>query len=108
VQNSTDDKSNSYWVSRNIYNPNSEEYVMMNLGSSKSFSSVEINWGGSDAAGNISILVWKNGRWTQVASQSGSPATGASFDTQQAQYVLVAMKNGYYRRWYAISEITIR
>jgi bacillolysin len=107
--NSTDGSDSTFWVSRNIYNSYAEEYVMMNLGGDKSFSSLNIDWGGSDAAGSIAVWVWDWSRgWTMVGSKNGAPATGVSFSTQQAQYVMVTMKNGWYRRWYAISEITIQ
>jgi len=108
-QNSTDGNSSSFWVSQNIYNPNAEEYVMMNLGSEKSFSSLNIDWGGSDAAGSIAVWVWDwNSGWTMAGYNNGAPATSVSFGTQQSQYVMLTMKNGWYRRWYAISEITIQ
>lgn len=108
AQNSTDANSASLWVSRNIYNTSAEEYVMMNLGSNKTFSSVNISWNGSDAAGSVAVWVWKNSRWTMVGSSNGSPASKINFAAQQGQYVMLTMKNGKYSRWYAISEIAIQ
>lgn len=108
VQNATDGNSGSYWVSRNIYNSYTTEYVMMDLGNTQTFNTLAVNWGGSDAAGNIAVWVWNNNRWNLAGSQNGAPATDVQFSSQQARYVLLTMKNGLPRRWYAISEITIQ
>ncbi|RDH82330.1 MAG: zinc metalloprotease [endosymbiont of Galathealinum brachiosum] len=105
--NATDGNTGSYWVSRNIYNPSSTEHILLNLGSNQSFSQIDINWGGSDAAGNLSVYVWRNNQWTYVGGNSGSPARSVNFASTQGQYIAITMKNGLYRRWYAIKELEI-
>jgi len=108
VARSTDGNASTQWVSRTIYNAYNAEYVQMNLGSSQSFSSMNIDWNGADSASSISAWVWNGSRWAMVGESSGSPATSINFSKQNAQYVMLKMRYGNRYRWYAIDEISVQ
>jgi hypothetical protein len=109
VKNATDGSASTAWVSRTITYTGTTEYVQMDMGSSKTFSSVNLSWAGSDSAKRVAVWVWKNSAWTLVLDKTGTTAiTSVSFAAQTAQHVMVTMKNGSSYRWYAINEITIQ
>ena len=109
VKNATDGQTTTPWVSRTIMNPYTTEYVQLNLGTNKTFTTANLSWAGSDSAKRIAVWVYKNNAWTLVADKTGTTAiTSITFAAQTAKDVMITMQNGTKNRWYAINEITLK
>lgn len=109
VSRATDGNLTTSWLSRTITNVAATEYVQLNLGALKNFTSVNMAWSGSDAAKHVGVWVLKNSTWTLIADVAGTTAiSNITFATQNAQYVMITMNSGSLTRWYAVKEITIK
>ncbi|WP_123039610.1 discoidin domain-containing protein [Cohnella candidum] len=111
-----DGELNTNWTTGNAMA--GTEFFQVDLGSTQSFSMVELNaspslgWSldptPSDAPVNYEVYVSNGGAWTMVAqgSTTGQPVTRITFPTQNARYINVH-QTGTSSRWWTIGEFNV-
>lgn len=97
------------WLSGTIFNPGTQQWVMLDLGSSQLINQANILWNGNLYAGQYDLWVWSGSQWQLVRTLSQSAPGNAQISVNRnSQYVLLTMRNGSYGRWYGINEIALQ
>ncbi|MBB3114499.1 O-glycosyl hydrolase [Paenibacillus phyllosphaerae] len=102
------DHSASRWSSGK--SQSGDEWYQVDMGSSRTFNTLEINGGGSpsDYARSFTLYVSNDGtNWTPVASSAGpGPVQRVKFDTVNARYFNIN-QTGTAGNWWSIAEINL-
>ncbi|MBT4836314.1 MAG: discoidin domain-containing protein, partial [Methylococcales bacterium] len=106
---SVDGNIGTSWVSSTIQNTYKQQWLMLDLGQSKTVQEVTLNWFGNNHAGQMAVWSWNGSQWLLLSQKTkGQGQDVLSFNAVNTQHLMVTFSYGSYGRWYIVTELEVK
>jgi hypothetical protein len=106
---SVDGNIGTSWVSSTIQNTYKQQWLMLDLGQSKTVQEVTLNWFGNNHAGQMAVWSWNGSQWLLLSQKTkGQGQDVLSFNAVNTQHLMVTFSYGSYCRWYIVTELEVK